>query len=97
MHWKTKGIVALGIGGFLSLPLSAVLFNFFAEAVIPLSALVCDEPLLVKPSFRNHSHTYLCGGVDVTLKASVLLWIAFVLVLALMIFLLLPSDKDEAA
>jgi hypothetical protein len=92
MKLKTRAIVGLGVGAFLSLPTSAVIFNLLPQVAVPLSALVCSERLEILPSSRNHSHTYLCAGTDITVRASVVVWVALVLVLAGVIFMLLPGD-----
>lgn len=91
MELKTRAIVAFGVGAFVSLPASALMFNLAPGVAVPLSTLVCDEQLRVLPSSRNHSHTYLCGDADITLRASVVVWLALVLLLAVVIFTFLPS------
>jgi hypothetical protein len=97
MRLKTRALVALGVGGFVSLPFSAAMFNLFPEVALPLSALVCDERLGVLPSSRNHSHSYLCGPVDITVRASFVTWVALVLCLAAILFVLLPRGGGAKA
>lgn len=90
MERKTRAMLALGAGGLSSLPASALIFNLFPGVAVPLSPLVCSEKLRVLPSFRNHSHTYLCADVDVTVRTSFVVWVALVLGLAGIVFALLP-------
>lgn len=90
MELKTRAIVAFGVGAFLSMPASALMFNLVPGVAMPLSTLVCDERLRVLPSSRNHSHTYLCGDADITVRASIVVWVALVLLLAAIVFTFLP-------
>src|SRR5690349_2251674 len=95
MTFKTRAIVAFGVGAFASLPLSALVFNLLPEVAVPLSALVCSERLQVLPSSRHHSHTYLCAEADITVRASFVVWLALVLTLAAIVFASLPRKRNN--
>jgi hypothetical protein len=93
MTVRSRLLVSLGLGLFLSLPGSAVVFNLTPGLAHLVAPLFCDANFTINPSGHRRSHEYLCGGEDQTFLVSAATWLLLALSLSALVFLVLEVRR----